>query len=495
MKKNITKELNRLIGNPVGINLNFSEIPAVKFSVKNISQCLITGEMTRKHSLNRTNIISSKIDSLNAKTVNFNNSDIKDCNILSSTFSNCNFNNASHNNNLLKSNTYKKCTFSQSSITLTDFRNCVFDACDFTNIIISDCRFFNCKFSKCVTSNKVIESSILFDCSFESMRVEYDTIVGNFGLSGVNCQNCTIEYRIEKTKTYNVDQFIRNIPVFQTSNSIDQFKLSYFSNSSSISEPTEEVECLFNVQDWLKLSQNPNRFKLHIEKLHEFILYQFDNDKLRFRTLIQLFEMSSKLSDFFAGKQEYVDLQRTVDGIFLSLDRVIEKYMDLAENMLIESDDEGYCRLLVVGPLDKKYYYNELKPLLKIAPIKFGKIIKHNSPNELFIHWEKIKDLWPIILFLFTTKFKFELNKLDLQTRRIKNKKNNLSRNNQLIKIESSGLDRSDTLSFRLKTLLPGHHELNIVMQFSLDRYKQLMKTVKGWIAFNKDTKEVQLFK
>ncbi|HKC68718.1 MAG TPA: pentapeptide repeat-containing protein [Bacteroidia bacterium] len=490
MRTKLVKEWKIVTDNPNGVNLNFGEIPTVKFNVKNISECSITGEMSKKHRLNRTNIISSKIYALNAKSVSFNNSDIKDCNISLSKFDNCNFNHASHNNNLLDGNHYRKCTFSQTSITLTDFKNCVFDNCDFTNVIISDCRFYNCKFVKCITSNKVIESSLILDCSFKSTRIEYDTIIGNFGLTAMNCISCIIEFKGDTNKKYNVTQFSKKVSDFQTTNSVDRFKLTYFSNSSAISQLAEEVESLFNIEDWIKLSTNPNRFKLHIEKLHEFLLYQFDNDRVRLRTLIQLFDMSSKLSDTFARGQNFIDLQRTVDGVFLSLERILEKYLEIAENILHECDQEGYCRILVEGPLEKEYYVEELNPMLQIAPVKFGKIIKHNSPNELYIHWESIKDIWPWILFFFTTKFKFELNKLDQQTRRTRNRQTNILRDNQLIKIESTGLDNSDALSLKLKTLLPGHHELNIVMQFSLERYKRLMKTIKGWLSFDKKENE-----
>ena len=489
MKGKIAKGWKHLVDQPNNIALNFTEIPSATFKAKNISNCSITGQMSRKHRLNRTNIISSRIENLNASSVNFNNVDLKDCHVSSSEFLNCNFNNASHNNNLLSNNFYSRCTFSQTAITLSDFRDCTFRECDFTNVIISDCRFFNCSFVKCTTSNKMIESSILLDCNFSLTRLEYETITGNFGLEATNCHNCTFDLK-RKGEKYNLITFTKKIIQLKSfPNIIEKFKLSYFLKPSIISEPSEEVENLFHVKDWIALSNNPNRFRLHIERLHEFLLYQFDQNKVRLRTLVQLFEVSSKLSDGFATKPEFIDLQRTSDGVFLSLERILEKYMDDAESLLLDYEDRGYCRILVEGPLNKEYYYKRLKPLLEISPVKFGKIVKHNSPNELYIHWNQIKEAWPYILFIFTTKFKVELNKLGVQVCKNKNKQNNHIQKNQLIRIESSGLNQSEALSFRLKTLLPGHHELSLVVQFSLSRYKKLLSSVKGWISFESPEK------
>ncbi|MBI3510934.1 MAG: pentapeptide repeat-containing protein [Bacteroidetes bacterium] len=485
MKKGLTKEWKNLVEYPNGVTLNFTEIPGVMFNAKNVSNCSITGNMSRKHRLNHTNLISSRIENLNAKSVSFYNVDLKDCHINRSTFQNCNLNHASHNNNLLSNSHFSKCTFNQTAITLSDFRDCTFQECDFTNVIISDCRFFNCSFAKCTTSNKMIESSILLDCSFSYSRLEYETITGNFGIEASRCDNCTFVFRQRGDKKINLTEFTSELSKFQnTSNRIEEFRLAYFLKPSIISEPSDEVESLFVVNDWIGLSKNPNRFRLHIERLHEFLLYQFDQDKVRLRTLAQLFEVSAKLSDAFASKPEFIDLQRTSDGVFLSLERILEKYLDAAEDLLLDYEEAGYCRILVEGPLEKEYYYEKLRPLLDIAPVTFGKIVKHNSPNELYLHWEKIKDAWPYILFIFTTKFKVELNKLDVQTRKIRSKENNILRDNQMFKIENTGLNKSEALSFRLKTLLPGHHELSLVVQFSLPRYKQLMKTLKGWINF-----------
>jgi uncharacterized protein YjbI with pentapeptide repeats len=493
MKKNLTtNKWNDIAAFPDEVSINFGDISGIVFTAKNISNSRLKGNMSQKHKLNKTNIISSYIENLNAETVSFNNSDIKDSRIISSIFNKCNFNHASQNNNLQSDNYYNECTFNQTSITLSDFKNCRFEKCDFSNIIISDCRFFNCHFEHCQTSNKMIESSLILDCSFKSTHIEVDTILGNFGLTKSNFTKCSIVVKGLKTKKYNLTQFDDALNELgkKTQNNIQKFRLAYFRKPSIISDFSTEVDNLFIVTDWITLGQNPNRFKLHIEKLHEFLLYEFDRDHLRLRTLIQLFEISSKLSDTFAVKSEFIDLQRTIDGVFLTLERILESHLLTAENLLLKCQEEGYCRILVEGPLDKDYYEEKLKPITDLAPLKFGKIIKHNSPNELFIHWEDIKDLWPLILFLFTTRFKIELNKLDQQTRRKRNKQNNILRDNQLIKIESTGLDSSDALSFRLKTLLPGHHELSLVMQFSLSRYKQLMKTVKGWISFESKAKE-----
>jgi uncharacterized protein YjbI with pentapeptide repeats len=462
---------------------------AVDFQEKNISNAKITGVMSNIHKLGKANIISSSIDSLKATRGNFNNSDIKDSRFVLSTFESCNFNHASHNNNWILDCTYSECSFSQTSITLSDFTNCTFINCDFSNVIISDCRFVKCTFNNCTTSNKMVESSLLFDCSFKMMAFEIDFISGNFGLSKDNLTDCTIgtHNNVKKTKISKLDpvQFVSTALKKET-NSIQRFKLEYFLSPSITSDGSEEMDSLFNIEDWLRLCQNPNRFKLYIEKLHEFLLYQFDNNKLRLRTLIRLFEISAQLSNTISKRPDLIDIQRTIDGVFITIERILEQYFSMARILLSEFEEDGFCRILVEGPLDIAYYDKELKDLLNFAPVRFGKIIKHNSPNELYLHWENIKNLWPWIMFIFSTKFKFDLIKLDKTLNSVKTKAKHDVRGGQILKIESGFLDKSDTFSFRLQTLLPGYTELTLVIGLSASRYKKLIRIAKGILAFGK---------
>jgi uncharacterized protein YjbI with pentapeptide repeats len=461
--------------------IHFSPKTKFVFKEKNISNMHLTGHMEKTHRVNRANIISSFIDNLLATEVDFNNSDIKDSRFIGSEFTNCNFNNASHNNNWIKDSRFSECTFNQTSVTLSDFSGCSFINCDFSNVIISDSRFISCTFISCTTSNKMIESSLLFDCGFQSMTLESETILSNFGLSKAHLLKCKIR---DENATLPPKKAVLNILRNET-NTIQRFKLEYFLSPEIIREVSEKLESLFNVEDWLDLCRNPNRFRLHIEKLHEFLLYQFDGNNLRLRTLVQLLNTSSALSDAISKMENLVDLQRTVDGVFLTIERIVEQYMNRAQALLLKFEEDGYCRILVEGPLDKTYYEFELKELLKVSPVRLGKIIKHNSPNELFIYWENIKDLWPVILFVLSTKFKFELNKLDkvnLNTRSI----SKIKRGNQILEFESGFLDNSNNFSFRLKTLLPGHKELNLIMQLSVDRYRKIMQIVKDIIVFDK---------
>jgi hypothetical protein len=473
-------------------NIVFSKNEPITFEERNISDAKITGEMSRIHKLGKANIISSHIDALHAKNASFNNSDIKDSRFTDSIFENCDFNHASNNNNWIKNTQYSNCTFNQTAFTISDFTNCNFTRCDFTNVIISDCRFINCSFVSCITSNKMIESSLLFDCYFKSMEIELETISSNFGLSSSNLIDSHIRIVSPDKKQITVKpphEIVSGILEYENNN-IQKFKLQYFLAPTLLTDGTEVVDNLFRIEDWLKLCRNPNRFKLHIEKLHEFLLYQFDANNLRLRTLMQLFDVSSQLSDAISKRSHLIDLQRTVDGIFITLERMLELYFTIAKAILGKAEEDSLFRLLVVGPLEKDFYLSELFDLLNLAPIILGKIIKHNSPNELFIHWEDIKDLWPIILFVFSTKCKFELNKLDEELLQSRSRDKQIQRGNQILKLESGFLEKSDTFSFRLRTLLSGYRELSLVIQISPERYKKLMRIIKDVIVFDKKKKE-----
>lgn len=462
---------------------NFEHSKVYEFHGRNLANSFLSGNLYGSNMLRGKNIISSVASELTVRSSSFNNSDIKDSRFKNSLFLDCNFNDAAHNNNLIDGSEFTRCSFSQTSITISEFSNCTFHLCDFTNVIISDCRFTNCLFKECSTSNKMIESSLILGCLFQNMTLEISTITENYGLSKVGNSTCRI---VENAKKPDNEVDITNLSQHET-NGLIKFKLDFFVNPEMTLEINTSLDDVFKVENWLRLSQNPNRFKLHIEKLHEFLLNRFENDSLRLRSLIQLFETTSSLSEVLSRQENLLEIQRSVDGVFINLERLLEKHLESAKILTEFIDQEGECRLLVIGPMNKEYYYDNLDDLLKIAPVQFGKVIKHNSPNELFLHWESIKHLWPIILFLYTSKFKFELVKLDKVSRKLRSKRTNIARDNQLIKFESGILSNSNTFSFKLKTLLPGHHELSLLMELHPERYKKLVSIVKDIIIFRKE--------
>jgi uncharacterized protein YjbI with pentapeptide repeats len=488
MKKKYTTKSNfeKIANSPIGVNINFDEIPAITFAAKNIADSTLTGKITDKHLFKKLNIIHSVLNDVKSKVVIFFAVDFKDCSVRNTTFEKCNFDSAAHINNNIYDSNFIKCTFNLTSITDSEFFNVTFKNCDFTNTVISTCRFTNCKFVKCKISNKLIESSLIFDSSFVEMDVQPEMIIENFGLDFTMFNKCRIKVPGQNKKGWITPEELNSNYISFSLSEIEFFILKYFLKPTILLDGDDNVDATFEYANWLRLSKNPNRFRLLIERYHEFIMYNYEKNEAPFWMILKMHQMTNDLASGIDSKK--IDLYRSIMGVHMSLARLVEEYLKLLNNQLDRCLREGKIILLANGPIDSQYYYNEIPEIFENRTLQIEKVIKHNSPNELHILWEKVNDLLPLISVFLATRIKIGLQRLSFNEAVSEpipfvpnSNKNTENVINALDIVRTElGFDKQvNNYMFKLRAILPG----NLLLSLHIELRTKVLGKIKKIIT------------
>ena len=470
---------------PIGKTFQFDLVPKIIFRGKNISDSILEGHIGKNHLFNKINIINSVWKNAIAKNANFYNSDIKDCSIKNSRFERCNFDAAAHINIDVSDTSFVTCTFNQTSITDSEFRNVSFTGCDFTNTIISNSRFVDCIFSKCKTSNKLIESSLLLDCKFEEIIIWTDTILENFGIHSGCLVNSKI--RLLTKELISPEQFTGE-SAGENLSAIQIFLIKYFLQIEILEEGSDEIDSTFDYMSWINLSKNANRFRLFIERYHEFIIYNYEKNNAPFWMILYLHKMTNDLARNIDSSK--VDIYRSIMGVHMSLSRMVEDFLQLAGFLFTQYARENEMNFLVDGPLQPEFYYEQLDSIFEGRSLQIQKIIKHNSPNELKIIWENVKDLLPVITVFLATRVKLGIQKQkmeqNLQTKTASGEMNadpaspaqNKAKPLDIIRTEF-GFDRYvNNYMFKLRAILPGDLLLDLHIELRTKIFGKIKKII-----------------
>jgi hypothetical protein len=474
----------RIETNPDHIELNFSEYNSLQFRSKNISYSKLTGNVTSKHHFDKINIIHSNLQELKAENVDFYNSDIKDCAISDCLFHYCQFNEAAHINNYVNNTKFENCTFNQTSITDSEFRDSHFYDCDFTNVIISSSRFTDCYFTRCKTSNKIIESSLLFDCVFEEITIQPETITENFGLRADALINSQIRFKSPEgdIKLVSPSEFYTK-DIFRNLSPIESFLFHYFQTPPILLEGSDDIDKTFDFGTWLDLSKNPNRFRMLIERYHEFIMHEYEYDRAPFWMILKFHKMTGELSQSIDPAK--LEVYRSILGVHMSLSRMVELYLELTEYLMRKYIEEQEINLLVVGPVEKAYYLEHLAVIFEGRNLTIKRIVKHNSPNELLVGWEHVRDMLPLITLFLATRVKFGIQK-QVMTQSFKNYLSSKelpdftaspspSKAYDILKTEFGFDKQVNNYLFKLKAMLPG----NLLFDLQIELRTNILGKVK----------------
>lgn len=475
---------------PIGIIIDFNKFSHISFNAKNIANSTLKGNINARHLFNKINIIHTAWKEINSKKVNFYNSDIKDCSIRKSNFDHCNFDGAAHINNNFDNTIFYQCSFNQTSITDSEFRNVTFVECNFTNTIISTSKFSRCKFQKCETSNKLIESSLILDCTFNETNIQVETIIENFGLTINSVKRSKIRIASKGQKKKSIDPIEIASQEFDNLTPIEHFTLSYFYNPLILSEGSDDIDSTFELQNWLKLSKNPNRFRLLIERYHEFIMHSYEKNLAPFWMILKLHSMTSDLTQKIEPSQ--VEIYRSIMGVHMSLARLIEVYLQICNKTIKAYSQEKEIALLVNGPISDEYYYHELPEIFEGRSTKIKNIIKHNSPNEMYLIWEKVQDLLPIITIILATKVKLDLQQLitssDSNKISIEEKNTQLTKKSQaqseyaldIFKTEFGFDKQVNDYVLKLRAILPNNLLVSLQLEIRTRVFGKIKKIILG---------------
>jgi hypothetical protein len=395
--------------------INFDNYENLEINTKEIYKCILTGTFTEKHSM-KANIVLCKAEKLNTINGIFEAVDIKDSRFTQSDFKNTCFDNSSIINSFFTNTCFDNCTFYFVSITGTHFESVTFKNCNLDNMVIESCKFFDCEFINCHTSNKLIEQSLLFNSFFVNTEIEFETIINNFGLT---CEHLT-NSKIRKISNYPSYYYISDIDLQNILKendllNIEKFKIEYFLNSNMFLDGSDLLDTVFDIKNWLLTSEVPVTFVNNLNLFYDFLSYNYEHNKIAIYPLLRYHHLTGLLSNL-RSKTTYINdnLYPSLMGLHMALSRYVEYFCYLIEEY-VKLQNNPLVFLVEAGPLDKSYYELRLKPLFKNSDIKILKIIKHNSPNELFIQYlgigsEIVSALTPIIAMFLATRIKMEIN-------------------------------------------------------------------------------------
>ncbi len=371
---------------PIDLVIDFSRFLRLTIRVKEIVQCLLTGTTTIQTNFRRCNIVKCKADRWKTIGANLDGVDIKDCFFDDCSFDNTNFSNSATINCNYQSSVFKNCYFKYSSVTNTTFERIIFEKCDLSNLVMEGCRFIDCSFIDCITSNKLIEESLLFNTTFENMSIDICTILNNFGISKLTAVNVNIidgnGYFMRDT-TINEEQ-LRSLLDYNNISKAHKFKIAYYLNHNLFDDGGIYVDQIFDINTWLEICKNAVTFNNTFSLFYEFLSYNYEHGHITLWPLLKLYNLTSQLSNIPNIEKRY-QIYPNIMGIHMAAVRYVEEYYILLQEYIKLHANNPIVLLVCAGPIDRDFYRRRLSPIFRAGGIEIQKVIKHNSPNELFL--------------------------------------------------------------------------------------------------------------
>lgn len=426
---NLAKEVSLfdVENHPIGIKIDFSRFLKLKIKAKEISQCYLTGITTLHNSFNRCNLVKCKAVNWEVNNSDLNSVDIKDCYLSDCFFNNTIFDNSAIINSIYQNVEFCNCRFRNSSITGSVFRNVTFNECNLCNLVMENCHFYDCSFVKCETSNKLIEQSFLFNSTFESMSIDIDTIIDNFGISQVHMINVKIEDRKKHlicVGEIDIETLKRSLEE-KNHSKVDKFKIAYFLDYQILNTGGRYIDDIFEVQPWLENCKNSATFSNTLSLFYEFLSYNYEYNKIMLWPLLKFYCLTSNLVQT-AQLHSQASMYPIIMGIHMAAVRYVEEYYALLQEFTKQHLRNPIVLLVCSGPIDEMFYKELLLPFFESSEVQIVKVIKHNSPNELFLEltniseticnlpWEQLLDvatnLITIYSFFFISRTKVQLD-------------------------------------------------------------------------------------
>lgn len=393
---------------PRELVIDFSKVEEINITAKEIYKCVLKGKIDGKHKIEHGNIILSRMEAMEVSSTDFAYVDFKDSNIIRTSFDRTSFDYGAIINCNIEETRFHSCHFQNVSITNTVFNQTVFEECDLSNMVIETCRFYNCQFLNCTTSNKLIESSLFHNTTFLKTDIQLQTITENFGLTANDISLSGIRnLSIREDFKYVDKDFLERMLLTGEVNSIEKFKLEYFLDPSVLIEGSEFIDSTFKLEEWLKLVEIPATFINLLRYYHQFLTMKYEEGESPFYPLIKLHSLTASITN---NIQVNFDVYNQIMGIHMGLAREMEKFLDVTFQTL--ENTEHPLRFLVEGPVQKDYYANEFQFMFENTSSAVADVKLRNSPSELFISWETIKDIIPIISVFIATRVKIQFENL-----------------------------------------------------------------------------------
>ena len=371
---------------PFNIKIDFSRFSKLSIKAKEITSCYLTGNMCPSHSCNRCNIVKSKAEYWHTSYCDMNAVDIKDCFFVDCKFNSTNFSNSSVINSNYQDTSFNNCIFNNSSITNVIFQNVTFYDCNLGHLVMENCKFYNCIFVNCITTNKLVEQSLFFNTVLDSMSIDIETITDNFGLCHELCKNVKIQDLKHHTKFIDFldNACLKDVLNNSKLSTSEKFKIAYFLDSELLNTGGKYIDGIFNIRIWLENCRNSATFGNVMSLFFEFLSYNYEQNQIMLWPLLKFYQITSSIVSGIEPHNQY-NMYSTIMGIHMAVVRYVEEYYALIQFYVSTQIDDSITLLVCSGPLDKNFYKTRLKPLFTNNQIEILKIIKHNSPNELYL--------------------------------------------------------------------------------------------------------------
>lgn len=485
-------DLMRVESHPFDMDIDFSLISEIKFLAKEIRNCRVTGAIGPQHDFNRCNLVTSKLIAVNGFEANFDNVDFKDSLISDCTFQKSRFSIGAIAGCIVTGSRFIECSYRDLSVTETEFRNVTFEDCDLSKMLIKDCRFIGCFFQNCITSNKLFEASLVLDCGFENTELELRTIISNFGITTNQLESSPFRDFPTFKAGATFQEALENIFGSMGLSDVERFRFGYFCNPSE-ALISSELDKLLDSETWRSQFTIPRNFVSSFSGFVDFLLHLYDRGVLPVYVIWRIHAGTAELASSASSNSDMVSLlYKPLMGIQMTLARLIEEQVAIYEKLLEQCDNQ--ITLIVEGPLEKKYYQNELEHLFHGSSTTITRLVPHNSPSELTLVANHLSDIAPFIAFFVCTRMNFEIQQLRAE---IADKQNNYKTKKRISSLQASkdvvaetslstfavsiGLtDRQRAYEIKLMTMLPGNYFLQFMIQLRLDVPTKTINKVKN---------------
>lgn len=390
-----------------GLGVELSGPDALAVFVNDVVGVRISGELPSGPDYAKVNFSQCSLIGITARNLDFSECDFKDCLIRTANFIECSFNGGMFATSLFSELNFSRCTFYNLGVHNSDFHNTIFEECDLTNILVKSSQFRACQFERCETSNKVAEMSVLDDTTFTETEIQINTITENFGLRAGNLQGSPIRSgRVREEYRLISSDDLRSRLREPDLSALEKLRLDYFLTGHLL-DGSEFLDASLDLGAWVRLYKNPSTFVELLDRFSEFLVHQYDADRLTLHPLLLLHYVTGRLSNESYFQSELLRVAQSIGGTHLILSRIIGEYLEVLEHLL--HAHAGRLHLLAESLSEPGALGDQLQPWLSGTGASLIRVVPRNSPLELEIVGNSIGSLLPILAVFLASRTRLEI--------------------------------------------------------------------------------------
>jgi hypothetical protein len=379
---------------------------------REVYRTIVRGSIQGLPATSFQNVIESVLDNAAFLNCDFSNTDFKDCVFKGSQFRGCAFDILTFATITLSDCDLVDCSFADSTFQNCTFQRVRFINCDFSKLLIKECQFVDCLFDRCKTSNKLLELSLLINTRFQSMDIQVDTILSNFGL----CRTQLIDSRIRSGRPDVSFTFVAMEDLREAAKEVSvavpglvPVRLDFFERGNLLGESTG-LDHALQMETWTQISSNLGSFVQVYRAFSDFLVLLYENDALYWQVLLKLHDLSGEFVASCKGLP--FETTTTLMGIHQQLSIYVEEVLLLAEDVIVETNN--HLELIVQGPTTLEKVQDILWPLFQGGEeARVTQLQPRNSPWQLGLDFLSNHHCFRAVVLLLATRVKAEIRKVE----------------------------------------------------------------------------------